>query len=72
MSNVLALDRVHLLLTHVIDLLMDDRILSVHGLLNDLTLHHLHCVYKMFTSSLLGLALRQSSHPVRSQLAAGD
>ena len=60
------------MLTHVIDFLMDDPILSLHGLLDDLGLLHLHQVYDLFSGSLLGLALRQSSHPVRSQLAVED
>ena len=49
---------------------MDDRILSLHGVLDDLGLLHLHRVYDLFTGSLMGLALKQSSPPVPSQLAA--
>ena len=30
------------LLAHLIDLLMDDRVLSLHGVLDDLRLLHLH------------------------------
>ena len=30
--------------SHLIDLLLDDRILSLHGVLDDLGLFHLHCV----------------------------
>ena len=41
LSNVLALDRILLFLTHVIDLLMDDRMLSLHGLLDAPGLLHL-------------------------------
>ena len=69
LSDVLVLDRVHLLLTHVIAFLMDDRILlPLHGLLDDLGLLHLHSVYdlldvlvhNLFTSSLLDRVVRQS------------
>ena len=68
------------LLAHLIDLLLDDRILSLHDVLDDLGLLHLHGVYdlldmlvrNLFTGSLLGRALRQSSHPVCSQPAARD
>ena len=69
---MLVLDRVLLLLAHLIDLLLDDRILSLR-LLDDLGLLHLHSVYdlldvlvhNLFTSLLLDRALRQTSHPVR-------
>ena len=42
LSDVLALDRVLLLLAHLVDLLLDDRILSLQGVLDDLGLLHLH------------------------------
>ena len=57
------------LLVHLIDLLLDDRILSLHGVLDDLGLFHLHCVdvvqvmlvmhsHNSFNGSLLDPALR--------------
>ena len=78
MSDVLVLERVPLLLTHLIDLLMDGRILSLYSLLDDLGLLHLHRVYdlldalvhNLFTSSLLVRVVRQPVHPVRPPLAA--
>ena len=50
---------------HLIDLLPDDRILSLHGVLDDLGLFHLHCVkvvlgvyvHDLFNGSLLDLVL---------------
>ena len=52
--------------SHMIDLLLDDRILSLHGVLDDLGLFHLHCVKvvlgvydnNLFSCSLLDLVLR--------------
>ena len=61
------------MLAHLVDLLVDDRILSLRGVLDDLGPLHFHCVYDlldmlvrdMFTSSLLDRVLRQPLHPVR-------
>ena len=52
--------------SHLIDLLLNDRILSLHGVLDDLGLFHLHCVkvvlglhvHNLFNGSLLDLVLR--------------
>ena len=52
--------------SHMIDLLLDDRILSLHGVLVNLGLFHLHCVkvvlgvyvHNLFSCSLLDLVLR--------------
>ena len=65
------------MLAHLIDLLLDDRFLSLHGVHDDLRLLHLHRVYdlldaldhNLFTSLLLDRVLRQSLHAVLSQLA---
>ena len=65
------------MLGHLIDLLLDDRFLSLHGVHDDLRLRHLHKVYdlldvlehNLFTGSLLDRVLRQSLHAVLWQLA---
>ena len=52
--------------SYLIDLLLDDRIVSLHGGLDDLGLFHLHCVnvvlgvyvHNLFNGSLLDLVLR--------------
>ena len=50
-SDVLPLDRLSHVLTHMIDLLMNERILSLHDHLDDLWLLHLHWVCDLFTGS---------------------
>ena len=54
---------------HLIDLLLDDRILSLHGVLDDLGLLHLHLVYDLLDMLVRNLFTSSILHPVRSQLA---
>ena len=66
LSNVLTL-RNQDMLGHTNDLLLKDRILSLHGVLDDLGLFHLHCVddvldmhvHKLFNGLLLDPVLRR-------------
>ena len=54
--------------SHLIDLLLDDRILSLHGVLDHLGLFHLHCVdvvlgvhvHNLFSGSLRDPVLRHT------------
>ena len=58
------------MLDHLIDLLLDDRFLSLHGLLDDLGLLHLPCIDDVLDMRVHNLFNGSLPDPASSQSAA--